>query len=896
MKYSILGLLALFLSFGTKAQTTIVIDTGVITITDTIHCFNHVLHAEVTGGIIPTPSGITVDDGWSGIIPIGFTYNFYGLPNTQCVIGSNGCLGFNTASAGAYNTWPISGALAAAPADIRNVICGPWCDVYIPAGGTIEYSMQGTAPNRNFAVTWCGTRMFSCTTEWLTTQIVIYEGSGLAEVHIGHRTICATGWNSSRAIVGVRNPAGTVSTAPPLRDWTPTWVTTNEAWRFTPAGATYTVAPIVYAPIPYAASAVYWYDSTTGAYLGTGADLSVSPATGTTYMACAVGCSDTTKKYIHIGPATCFKAVANDPCIGDTIKLGAVGDSIGATYSWSGPAGFSSTQQYTYIFPSSGANAGVYHVTKFLGGVAVNVDSVLVTIHPLPVVTLGSSIALCDPLVSPLALTSNLDSLGETFAWTGPAGFTSNLQNPVVSPFDSTMQGTYSVIATTIWGCKASSSIDVWPGTSPNFVPVIKRGCYADTVYLLNTTTNASTYVWDFNDGSLTSTDIHVTHIYPIQNVYNIKLTSSNAHCTEYKVIPIDTRHTITAIFNPTPDTFCLGYPTTMVNSSVTTLGDPALGTGTPVGAAWDYGNGVTDTVWQPTYTYDASGLFQTTLTVTDSIGCTSTASKPVIVLELHISSFTDTTLCLSLPLPMTNDVTWTPVISGLVPSYLWTEYPTPNLSDINIANPTLSGFGLFIDTLTIWFPGVPGAIPGCAIRQIVRVNSVLGHVISDLTASSTILFGGSIQLNASNEVYYYWRPDDGSLDNPNISDPMATPTVTTTYTVFGLDVNGCLDSAYVTVYVDSSLYDHIPTGFSPNNDGLNDKFRIHDLKNLKLVQFSVYNRWGTEIFSTIDPETGWDGTYQGVPQDIGVYNYVLIVAHPDGTNRAYKGNVTLVR
>jgi gliding motility-associated-like protein len=91
-------------------------------------------------------------------------------------------------------------------------------------------------------------------------------------------------------------------------------------------------------------------------------------------------------------------------------------------------------------------------------------------------------------------------------------------------------------------------------------------------------------------------------------------------------------------------------------------------------------------------------------------------------------------------------------------------------------------------------------------------------------------------------------------------------------------------------------MTDILPSGFTPNNDGLNDVFRLTNFKFQQLVQFSVYNRWGTEIFQTIDPKVGWDGTYMGVPQDIGVYNYQVIVAHPDGVNKTYKGTVTLVR
>ena len=91
-------------------------------------------------------------------------------------------------------------------------------------------------------------------------------------------------------------------------------------------------------------------------------------------------------------------------------------------------------------------------------------------------------------------------------------------------------------------------------------------------------------------------------------------------------------------------------------------------------------------------------------------------------------------------------------------------------------------------------------------------------------------------------------------------------------------------------------MKDLIPSAFTPNGDGLNDLFRITNLKYQKLVDFSVFNRWGILVFHTNNPEVGWDGTYQGVAQDMGVYNYQIITAHPDGTNQTYKGNVTLIR
>lgn len=274
---------------------------GQVTITrDTFACGvdSVVMYASLTGST-PTSSGITADDGYSGVIGIGFTFNYYGTTYTQLTIGSNGILKLGTASAGAYCPWPITAALAG-NASVYNCICGPWCDIYIPAGGTITYATVGTAPNRKFTANWCATRMFSCTSQYVTSQIILYETSNLIEVHLANKTICS--WNGGRAIIGVQNASGSASTAAPSRDWTPTWTATNEAWRFTPSSsfASYSVGSISYAPIPYASSSIYWYDSTTGAYLGTGPIYRDTASVPRTYIAAALGCGDTSRAYMRI--------------------------------------------------------------------------------------------------------------------------------------------------------------------------------------------------------------------------------------------------------------------------------------------------------------------------------------------------------------------------------------------------------------------------------------------------------------------------------------------------------------------------------------------------------------------------------------------------------------------
>jgi gliding motility-associated-like protein len=279
-----------------------------VTSSDTVTCLTPTttLTAHVIGDV-PHPSGITIDDEFESTPnPIGFTFSFYGNPYTQCLIGPNGNICFDLSQAGMFTDWTISAALLGNPT-VYNTICGPWEDMDIVYGGTITYSTDGVAPNRKFVVTYCATHMYSCTTQYTTSQVIMYETTNIIEVHLTHKDIC-TDWNpdsppgaGGRAILGVENSTGSKATVAPGRDWEPVWSATDEAWRFTPIGDTdYAVTSIGYAPIPFDSSTIYWYNATTGAYLGTGATQTVTPTTTTMYKAGALGCADTSFGYYTI--------------------------------------------------------------------------------------------------------------------------------------------------------------------------------------------------------------------------------------------------------------------------------------------------------------------------------------------------------------------------------------------------------------------------------------------------------------------------------------------------------------------------------------------------------------------------------------------------------------------
>ena len=86
-----------------------------------------------------------------------------------------------------------------------------------------------------------------------------------------------------------------------------------------------------------------------------------------------------------------------------------------------------------------------------------------------------------------------------------------------------------------------------------------------------------------------------------------------------------------------------------------------------------------------------------------------------------------------------------------------------------------------------------------------------------------------------------------------------------------------------------------LPTGFSPNGDGENDILYVRGAAILTL-DLKIYNRWGQLVFETKNQENGWDGTFNGQPQPIDAYAYVLVASFIDGTNKTLKGNITLLR
>src|SRR3990172_5781652 len=107
---------------------------------------------------------------------------------------------------------------------------------------------------------------------------------------------------------------------------------------------------------------------------------------------------------------------------------------------------------------------------------------------------------------------------------------------------------------------------------------------------------------------------------------------------------------------------------------------------------------------------------------------------------------------------------------------------------------------------------------------------SVMRSPTVDAGSDVSIIYGNSTQLNPSGGSSYNWMPSAG-LSCTTCANPVASPTVTTTYTVIAYFPNSCdqIDSVTVTVDTDACKEIFVPSAFSPNGDGQNDVLFVHN-------------------------------------------------------------------
>jgi gliding motility-associated-like protein len=159
---------------------------------------------------------------------------------------------------------------------------------------------------------------------------------------------------------------------------------------------------------------------------------------------------------------------------------------------------------------------------------------------------------------------------------------------------------------------------------------------------------------------------------------------------------------------------------------------------------------------------------------------------------------------------------------------------------------------------------------------------------------SNPVIFEGShVQLDPvinGDVLNYSWSPAIG-LSDATVRDPIANPSVTTTYTLTITSTSGCTATSDVTVTVIENVV--IPNAFTPNGDGVNDLWNIAHLSEYPACTVDVFSRSGQLIFHSLGYGRPWSGTYNGSQLPIGAYYYIIDLK--DGRHKL-SGQVTIVK
>ena len=146
--------------------------------------------------------------------------------------------------------------------------------------------------------------------------------------------------------------------------------------------------------------------------------------------------------------------------------------------------------------------------------------------------------------------------------------------------------------------------------------------------------------------------------------------------------------------------------------------------------------------------------------------------------------------------------------------------------------------------------------------------------------------------LTPGNKIIYKWYQGGSELSGEQ--SLVVTPNETTTYVAYAKICAG--DEFYDTVTI--FVHPTIPNAFTPNNDGINDKFRILGLppENITQFNFQIFDRWGQLIYESTDITEGWDGTFKGKECPSEVYNWVIYYETLKKTRISNKGQIMLIR
>lgn len=303
---------------------------------------------------------------------------------------------------------------------------------------------------------------------------------------------------------------------------------------------------------------------------------------------------------------------------------------------------------------------------------------------------------------------------------------------------------------------------------------------------------------------------------------------------------------------------------------------------------AWDFGDGSFSTLPNPVHDFPATNrLYLVKLTITSSTQC-GYIEKAKNIAPGGILARADFGVFNNCDSGYTRFENRSLFFPDIVPQYTW-DFGDGNVSAQTDPVHVFAASGIYNVKLSTDIG--PACINDVMIRPV-------DYQVLDIQAPPDLVIdeGQSVQLTISGGGNsFQWQPADW-LSDPRSANPFARPPEDVLYIITAQNDLGCADtdSVFIKVNAKSDLF--IPSAFTPNNDGKNDIFKPTMSQQFRLVDFSIYNRWGQRVFITRQRDAGWNGKINGVLQDTGVYVWELRVDDKNKQRHERRGTLLLIR
>ncbi len=565
-----------------------------------------------------------------------------------------------------------------------------------------------------------------------------------------------------------------------------------------------------------------------------------------------------------------------------------------------------STLNATYI-PSVGDTAAgtvTLVLTSTDGGICINEsDTMFVSITTAPVVDAGPvSVSVCanNPTVS---LSGSVGGSASTGKWTtsGNGIFSPNnlSLNPTYQPSngDINIGSIYVYLESTSNGncSKAKDSIQVIFTNSPSVdAGTTITACTNEPSIDLSGIVSGPTTTGEWSGGlglyDASNTDLMAAYTPTATEVSNggliLTLTSTNNGGCMAVSDNVQISFVAPPVANFDSDDVCFGVTTNFQDFSL-------AGFGPITNWEWDFEDSQISTTPNNDIDYSAPGVYNVSLVVTSSVGCSDTVTDIVEVFGLPTVDFDYVTTCSGSDLTIDFE-DQSSSSSGTITGYEW------RIDDSTfqiIEDPSLDWNETGTFTITEIVTTSNGCVDSVEIEITLPERPGAGFYYN---TSNGLNIGASFEFidTSSYSVSYVWDFGDGNSSTSQ--DPINVYFDNGTYTVtqYVTSASGCSDSASVMITINTvttQINTLIPNAISPNGDGKNDVWKLEFLSLLyPNATVAIYNRWGQELFYSEGYPEPWAGKYNGERVADGTYFYVINLN--DGASEPYKGTLLVLK